>query len=112
MSHPPMPPAQRIDVGEVTLSVHLAGPEDGVPVLLMHGWPELALSWAQQIEDLAKAGYRVIAADNRGFGASDAPHPVEAYGVDHLVGDFTGLLDALGIEKAVWVGHDWGGILM
>ena len=73
MSHPPMPPAQRIDVGEVTLSVHLAGPEDGVPVLLMHGWPELALSWAQQIEDLAKAGYRVIAADNRGFGASDAP---------------------------------------
>ncbi len=112
MSHPPMPPAQRIDVGEVTLSVHLAGPDDGVPVLLMHGWPELALSWAQQIEDLAKAGYRVIAADNRGFGASDAPHPVEAYGVDHLVGDFTGLLDALGIEKAVWVGHDWGGILM
>ncbi|HCR66831.1 MAG TPA: alpha/beta hydrolase, partial [Oceanicaulis sp.] len=64
-----MPPAQKINVGEVNLSVHLAGPEDGVPVLLMHGWPELALSWAQQIEDLANAGYRVIAADNRGFGA-------------------------------------------
>ncbi|MCR9129245.1 MAG: alpha/beta hydrolase [Alphaproteobacteria bacterium] len=110
--HPPMPPATRIDVGEVTLSVHLAGPENGVPVLLLHGWPELALSWAQQIQDLSEAGYRVIAPDNRGFGASDAPPAVEAYGVDHLIGDMTGLLDALGIEKAVIAGHDWGGILM
>jgi len=112
MPHSALPPAQKINVGEVNLSVHLAGPEDGVPVLLMHGWPELASSWAQQIEDLSKAGYRVIAADNRGFGASDIPHEIEAYGVDRLVGDFTGLLDALGIEKAVWIGHDWGGILM
>ncbi|WP_241094968.1 alpha/beta fold hydrolase [Marinicauda algicola] len=112
MNHPDMPPARRVKCGEVTLSVHEAGPEDGVPVLLLHGWPELALSWARQIEDLAGAGYRVIAPDNRGFGASDVPHEVEAYGIDHLVGDYTGLLDALGIEKAVWVGHDWGGIAM
>ncbi|PWE18916.1 alpha/beta hydrolase [Marinicauda salina] len=107
-----MPPARRIDVGEVTLSVHEAGPEDGPPVLLLHGWPELALSWASQIEALANAGYRVIAPDNRGFGASDAPQAVADYGIDHLVGDVSGLLDALGIEKAVIVGHDWGGILM
>ncbi|MEQ8404834.1 MAG: alpha/beta hydrolase [Oceanicaulis sp.] len=112
MTHPPMPPARRIDVGEVTLSVHEAGPADGLPVLLLHGWPELALSWAQQIKDLSEAGYRVIAPDNRGFGASDAPHEVEAYHVDRLCADLEGLLDALGVETAVIVGHDWGGILM
>ena len=112
MSHPPMPPARRVNVGEVTLSVHEAGPKDGLPVLLLHGWPELALSWAAQIEALASAGYRVIAPDNRGFGASDAPHETSAYHVDRLTGDIAGLLDALGIEKAVIVGHDWGGILM
>ncbi len=112
MSHPPMPPARNVDVGEVTLSVHEAGPQDGVPVLLLHGWPELALSWAAQIEALANAGYRAIAPDNRGFGASDVPHEVSAYHVDRLIGDIAGLLDALGIGKAVIVGHDWGGILM
>jgi len=112
MTHPPMPPARRIDVGEVTLSVHEAGPQDALPVLLLHGWPELALSWAAQIKALADAGYRVIAPDNRGFGASDAPREVDAYHVDRLTGDIAGLLDALNIEKAVIVGHDWGGILM
>lgn len=112
MTHPSMPPARRINVGEVTLSVHEAGPAGGLPVLLLHGWPELALSWAAQIEALARAGYRVIAPDNRGFGASDAPHQVDAYHVDRLTGDIADLLDALGIEKAVMVGHDWGGILM
>ncbi|MFW6412609.1 MAG: alpha/beta fold hydrolase [Oceanicaulis sp.] len=108
----PMPPARRIDAGEVTLSVHEAGPAGGLPVLLMHGWPELALSWAAQIEALANAGCRVIAPDNRGFGASDRPYDIEAYGIDKLVGDVTGLLDALQIERAVIAGHDWGGILM
>ncbi len=110
--HPSMPPPRRIDLGEVTLSVHLAGPEDGLPVLLLHGWPELALSWASQIEALAGAGYRVIAPDNRGFGASDAPRDVAAYGIDRLVGDISGLLDALGHDRAVIAGHDWGGIVM
>ncbi len=112
MTHPAMPPARRVNVGEVTLSVHEAGPADGVPVLLLHGWPELAMSWASQIEALSQAGYRVIAPDNRGFGASDAPHEVSAYGVDQIVGDISGLLNALDIEKAIIVGHDWGGIVM
>lgn len=110
--HPAMPPAETINVGEVVLSVHLAGPEDGVPVLLLHGWPELALSWSAQIAALAAAGYRVIAPDNRGFGASDRPDDIAAYGIDRLVGDISGLLDALGIEKAVIAGHDWGGVVM
>ncbi len=106
-----MPPPTRIPVGEVTLSVHLAGPETGAPVLLLHGWPELARSWVNQIPALAAAGYRVIAPDQRGFGASDAPEPLDAYRIDRLVSDLTGVLDALGHERAVWVGHDWGGLV-
>lgn len=106
-----MPPPRRIATNGVTLSVHLAGPETGMPVLLCHGWPELAYSWKNQIGPLAAAGHRVIAPDQRGFGASDAPWPAAAYGIDALVGDLTGLLDALGITRAVLVGHDWGGIL-
>ncbi|MCP2679445.1 alpha/beta hydrolase [Maricaulaceae bacterium NA33B04] len=112
MTHPAMPPARRVNVGEVTLSVHEAGPADGPPVLLLHGWPELAMSWASQITALSEAGYRVIAPDNRGFGASDAPHEVRAYGVDQIIIDISGLLNALDIEKAIIVGHDWGGIIM
>lgn len=107
-----MPEPVRIDCGEVCLSVHMAGPEDGLPVLLLHGWPELALSWSKQIPILAEAGYRVIAPDNRGFGASDGPEEIAAYGIDRLVGDISGLLDALKIEKALMIGHDWGGIVM
>jgi pimeloyl-ACP methyl ester carboxylesterase len=109
---PDFPPARRIAVNDIQLSVHLAGPETGQPVLLAHGWPELAYSWKNQIQVLADAGYRVIAPDLRGFGASDCPDGVEAYGVDAMVADFTGLLDALGHERAVFVGHDWGGILV
>lgn len=107
----PMPPARRVNVGEVTLSVHEAGPPDGVPVVLVHGWPELAHSWARQIPAIADAGFRVLAPDLRGFGGSDAPAEKEAYGIDALIGDLTGLLDAVGAEKAVFVGHDWGGLI-
>lgn len=112
MTYPDMPEPVRFDCGEVTLSVHLAGPEDGIPILLLHGWPDLALCWSDQIRVLAEAGYRVIAPDNRGFGASDAPTDIDAYAIDHLVGDLSRLLDALKIDQALMVGHDWGGILM
>ncbi len=106
------PAATRIKTNGIELSVHLAGPEDGQPLLLAHGWPELAWSWKNQIPVLARAGYRVIAPDLRGFGGSDCPEGVENYDVDTLVADFTGLLDTLGHEKAVFIGHDWGGILV
>ncbi len=106
------PEPTRIATNGVTLSVHIAGPAKGQPVLLCHGWPELARSWKNQAGPLADAGYRVIMPDQRGFGASDAPEPVEAYGIDNLVGDLTGLLDALGHERAVFAGHDWGGIVV
>ena len=112
MTHPPMPPARRVDVGPMTLSVHEAGPEDGIPVVLLHGWPELALSWAQQVKDLSEAGYRVLAPDMPGFGASDAPHEVDAYHVDRLCEVLGGLLDAYDLPQAIMVGHDWGGIFM
>jgi pimeloyl-ACP methyl ester carboxylesterase len=105
------PAPQRIATNGIELSVHLAGPEAGQPLLLVHGWPELAYSWKNQISVLAEAGYRVIAPDLRGFGGSDCPDGIDAYAIDALIADLTGLLDALGHEKAVWVGHDWGGII-
>ena len=106
------PPAQRIKSNGISLCVHQAGPKHGLPVLLLHGWPELARSWKHQIGPLAAAGFRVIAPDMRGFGGSDAPKAVSAYGIDTLVADMTGLLDALGHERAVWAGHDWGGLVV
>src|SRR4029077_11671926 len=86
--------------------------EGGPLVVLCHGFPELAFSWRHQIPALAQAGYRVIAPDMRGFGQSSAPQEVEAYDVVSLCGDMTGLLDALGEDDAIFVGHDWGGSLV
>lgn len=106
------PPAQKIPANGITHSVHIAGPEDGQPLLLVHGWPELAYSWKNQIPVLAKAGYRVIVPDLRGFGGSDCPEDAAQYRIDILVKDLTGLLDALGHETAVFAGHDWGGIIV
>jgi len=105
------PKPVRVQTNGISLSVHMAGPKQGVPVLLLHGWPELARSWQHQIGALAAAGFYVIAPDMRGFGASDAPEAVSAYGIDILLADMTGLLDALHLPKAVWVGHDWGGFI-
>lgn len=82
---------------------------EGFPVVMAHGFPELAYSWRLQIPVLAAAGYRVIAPNQRGFGETDKPEAVEEYDLAHLCGDLAGLLDALDIEKAVFVGHDWGG---
>ncbi len=103
------PEAVRVDVGELTLSVYEAG--SGPAVVLCHGFPELAYSWRHQIDALAKAGFRVIAPNQRGYAGSDAPREIEAYDVVHLGDDLAGLLDALDIEKAVFAGHDWGGFV-
>jgi pimeloyl-ACP methyl ester carboxylesterase len=83
----------------------------GPLVLLCHGFPESWYSWRHQLPALAQAGYRVVAPDGRGYGGSDAPWPVEQYTIMHLVGDLVGLLDALGEQRAVIVGHDWGAIV-
>jgi pimeloyl-ACP methyl ester carboxylesterase len=98
---------RRIDCGEITLSVIDEG--EGEPVVLLHGFPENNHSWRHQIPALVHAGYRVIAPDLRGYGASDAPMEVADYTFPHLLGDIVGLLDACGVDRAHVVGHDWGG---
>jgi soluble epoxide hydrolase/lipid-phosphate phosphatase len=80
-------------------------------VVLLHGFPGLAFTWRHQIPAFSAAGYRVIVPDLRGYGRSDAPAPVEAYDIHQLTADLVGLLDALGLKKAVFMGHDWGGLL-
>jgi pimeloyl-ACP methyl ester carboxylesterase len=102
-----LPPATRIPTNGIELSVHDSG-GDGPVVLLLHGFPELAYSWRHQIGPIVDAGFRVLAPDQRGFGRSDAPDDAQTYSVKNLVADITGVLDHLGIEQAIWVGHDWG----
>src|SRR5688500_2056321 len=85
--------------------------DDGPVVLLSHGFPELAYSWRHQLPALARAGYRVVAPDQRGYGRSSRPDDIEAYDIHHLVDDLRGVLDDLGAERAVVVGHDWGSMV-
>lgn len=99
-----------VDTNGIRMHVVEAG--SGPPVLLCHGFPELWYSWRHQMRALADAGFRAIAPDQRGYGETDAPAATEAYTVHHLVGDLTGLLDALGLPQAVIVGHDWGGLVV
>jgi pimeloyl-ACP methyl ester carboxylesterase len=97
----------------IRMGYYDVGPKsDKPPVVLCHGWPELAFSWRHQIKALSEAGIRVIAPDQRGYGATDRPEPVEAYDMEHLTGDLVGLLDHLKIDKAIFVGHDWGGFVV
>jgi pimeloyl-ACP methyl ester carboxylesterase len=106
---PVMPPRRMVRTNGIRLAVHEAGA--GPAVVLLHGFPGLAYTWRHQIPALVAAGYRVIAPDLGGYGRSDAPAAVEAYDIRQLTGDLTGLLDALGVKKAVFMGHDWGGLL-
>lgn len=107
-----MPPVQRAKVNGVELAYYEAGPREGLPIVLCHGFPELAFSWRHQIKALADAGRWVIAPDQRGYGLSSKPEGVTDYDLEHLAGDLTGLLDHLGAEKAIFCGHDWGGIVV
>jgi pimeloyl-ACP methyl ester carboxylesterase len=92
------------------LDLHLAeaGPSDGPTVLLLHGFPECWYSWRHQLTALGADGFHVVAPDQRGYARSAAPEAVEDYTLLHLVGDALGVLDAVGAERAVVVGHDWG----
>jgi epoxide hydrolase 4 len=103
--------AQAVETNGVRLHVRVAGPEDGPLLLLLHGFPEGALGWRQQVPYLAAKGYRVWAPDLRGYGASDKPERIAAYGLDVLAADAVGLIEAAGRRRAVVVGHDWGGVL-
>ena len=88
--------------------MHVAEQGEGPLVVLCHGFPELWYSWRHQLGPLADAGFRVVAPDQRGYGETDRPPAIEDYDILHLTDDLLGLLDALGEEKAVFVGHDWG----
>lgn len=92
----------------VELEVAEHGPPDGPVVVLLHGFPELGFSWRHQVGPLADAGHRVLVPDLRGFGASDAPEPVEAYAITELARDVLALVDHAGVDQATLVGHDWG----
>ncbi len=107
-----MPEPKMVKTNGIDMAIYEAGPKDGVPVVLCHGFPELAYSWRYQIPALAAAGFRAIAPDQRGYGLTSRPENVEDYDMAHLTSDLAGMLDALGIDKAVFAGHDWGGIVV
>jgi len=99
-------PSQSIRGAGVNLSVTVQG--DGPLVILMHGWPELGLSWRHQIPALAAAGYRVAVPDMRGYGASDKPAEAGAYTLDTIADDMAAIAASLGAARWAAVGHDWG----
>lgn len=101
--------SSRVDVGGVTLHVVQAGPPDGAPVVLLHGFPEFWYAWKGVIAPLTAAGHRVILPDQRGYNESDKPSDVAAYQVDRLGDDVANLIATLGHERAFVVAHDWGG---
>ena len=94
------------------LSMHIAEQGDGPAIILSHGFPELWYSWRHQIPVLAAAGFRVIAPDQRGYGGTSAPEGISAYTQKELCTDLVALQDALGIDKAIVIGHDWGGAVV
>ena len=96
--------------GGVGIEVAVDGPEDGPAVLFMHGWPDTHELWRHQVAALTDAGYRTLAPDLRGFGASDKPTEVEAYKAAHTVADMVAILDACGVDTARVVAHDWGAL--
>lgn len=105
---PPTSATTSLQRDGVTLHVTTAGPPDGPPVVLLHGWPDSAEVWRHQVPALVAAGHRVLAPDLRGFGRSSRPEAVEAYRLRESIADVLALLDAEEIEEADVVAHDWG----
>ena len=104
------PEARRVALpDDITLEVFEEG--TGPAVVLCHGFPETAWSWRHQLPALSRAGFRAVAPNQRGYGGSSAPRTVTAYDIKKLSGDLAHLLDALEIERAIFVGHDWGGFV-
>ncbi len=93
------------------INLHIAEAGTGPLVLMIHGWPESWYSWRHQLVALADAGYHAVAPDVRGYGQSDCPPNIEDYSLKNMLPDFTGILDDIGEQTAVVVGHDWGSAL-
>src|SRR5580700_9629670 len=90
------------------LRMHIAEAGRGPLVVLLHGFPESWYSWRHQLTALAAAGFHAVAPDQRGYGETGGPDDPAQYTILHLTGDVMALLDALGEDKAVVAGHDWG----
>jgi pimeloyl-ACP methyl ester carboxylesterase len=106
-----------VDTNGVRLSVYEAEPDGGADderpaVVFSHGFPELAFTWRHQIAAVAKAGFRVIAPDQRGYGGSERPDGVGEYDIFHLTDDLVGLGDDVGVEQGIIVGQHWGGLVV
>jgi pimeloyl-ACP methyl ester carboxylesterase len=99
---------QQVDVGDLTFDVRVDGPEDGRPVLLLHGFPETSLSWSSVTPLLTRAGLRTYAPDQLGYSPGARPGEVEAYSTPNLTQVTADLMTALGVDRADVVGHDWG----
>jgi pimeloyl-ACP methyl ester carboxylesterase len=84
------------------------GAPTGTPIVFLHGWPELSISWRAQLPAFAALGFRAVAPDMRGYGRSSVHPRHEDYALEEIVADMVELLSPLGAKKAIWVGHDWG----
>ena len=100
--------AEHLELESNGIRMHAVSQGEGPAVLFCHGFPGLWYSWRHQLPVIADAGFRAIAVDMRGYGRSDRPLSASDYGNQTIVGDLTGVLDALGEEQAVFVGHDFG----
>jgi pimeloyl-ACP methyl ester carboxylesterase len=98
---------REVQAGDLRMHVVEAGPPDGEPILVLHGWPQHWYQWRHQIPALAGAGYRVIVPDLRGFGQTEAPP--KGYDKENMATDVLNLMDAMGLQRVKLLGHDWGG---
>lgn len=101
----------RIDARGLTFDVRAGGPEGGPPVLLLHGFPQHSGEWDDVVPALHAAGLRTYALDQRGYSPGARPEAVDAYRLAELVADAVAVLDALGVDSAHVVGHDWGAVV-
>lgn len=100
-----------VRLGDLAFPVRTAGPTDGEPVILLHGFPQSSLAWSPYLARFAAAGFRAVAFDQRGYAATARPAAVDQYRVDLLVADVLGIADDLGVDRFHLVGHDWGGVV-
>lgn len=94
-----------------TFDAIAAGPADGRPVLLLHGFPQTAMLWEEYLTALGDRGFRAVAPDTRGYSPGVRPMRADAYGVGELVGDVLAVADALAWDRFDLIGHDWGGAI-
>jgi Predicted hydrolases or acyltransferases (alpha/beta hydrolase superfamily) len=99
---------KQYDIDVRGINIHVAEAGEGPMVLFVHGFPESWYSWRHQLAAVSNAGYRAVAIDVRGYGSSYAPKAIDEYRLVHLAGDCVGVVETLGEDTSLIVGHDWG----